>query len=373
MLIKNGTIFVDGAFIKSDMKVSDGVITEIAENISEKNEEVLDCSGKRIVPGMVDVHTHGCIGYDFTISSQEEIQEMLDFYAKIGTTSVLATVMTGPKDVLEGAMTRISAWAQKEGTSCKIEGIHMEGPFFASAKKGAHDEHCLLNPDIEFFKELQSLCNGIIRLVAIDPDLEGSEEFIKEFKDQLTISLGHSACNYDTAMRAFGWGASHVTHLFNAMLPMNHREPGLIGAFSDAEAQAEIICDGFHIHPSAIRLMFDANPGKMMLISDTISAMGLPDGDYLSGGLDVKVVNGEARLESGTIAGATKSLYQGVQNAIAFGIQPEVAILSATERPAKSVGIESKCGKIQVGRKADFLIVDNEYNLELVYVSGNLV
>ncbi len=376
MILKNGKVFYNRQFHNLDIRVVDNKINEINTHITPLSSELLiDCKEQLILPGMVDIHTHGCLGYDFTVSSDEQIAKMKKYYVSQGTTSVVATVMTGPKSTQKEAISRLSAHidCSPSPNSSRIVGINLEGPFFNVAQKGAHDENCLLSLDDNYMEELFQLSNNNILLIDIDPTLKNSMDFIKKYKEKSTISLAHTACDYNLALESFAAGAKHITHLFNAMKGLHHREPGMIGAFYDSNANAEVICDGFHIHPAVIRLMFKACGNRIVLISDSISATGLPDGKYVSGGLDIFVEDGKAKLSSGTIAGSTISLLDGVKNAISFGITPEVAIHSATELAAKSVGIDEKVGSIEVNKYADLLILSADWNLETVMINGTFV
>jgi N-acetylglucosamine-6-phosphate deacetylase len=214
------------------------------------------------------------------------------------------------------------------------------------------------------------LSGGRVRLIAIDPELPKAEELVRRCKnDGVAVSLGHTACNYELACKAAGWGADHVTHLFNAMQPLHHREPGLIGAAVDKEMYVELICDGIHLHPSIIRMMFKLCPEKVLLISDSMPAAGLSDGEYELGGIKVYVKDGKATQDDGTIAGSTISVYEAMVNAIRFGVPEEQAVLSASYLPAKSLGMEDEVGSIEIGHKAAFLIVDEEWKLVNVYIN----
>jgi N-acetylglucosamine-6-phosphate deacetylase len=253
-------------------------------------------------------------------------------------------------------------------------GVHAEGPFLGEKKKGAHDARYLWKAERENYEVLANACGGWLRLLAIDPELEGAEDLIHRCKENgVTVSLAHTACGYDTACKAAEWGADHVTHLFNAMQPLHHREPGLIGAAVDKEMYVELICDGIHLHPAIIRMMFALCPEKVLLISDSMQAAGLSDGEYELGGIKVYVKDGKATQADGTIAGSTISVYDAVVNAIRFGIPEEQAVLSATYLPAKSVGLENEVGSIECGRMADFIVVDADWNLEEVYIGGKII
>lgn len=372
MIIKNASVFIDAGFQNVDIRVKEGKFSEIAVNLTtEDGEEVVDAAGKKILPGMVEVHSHGCLGFDFCAANQEEIHTMRGYYGSHGTTSLLATVMTSGQDKLRQAMRELKPCMHKEDGLTRIQGINLEGPFFNPQKKGAHDESCLIPLDEEFFDELNMLSGNNMRLLDVDPTLDNALEFIEKYSKKMTVSLAHTICDYELANQAIEAGATQITHLFNAMLGLHHRAPGLIGAFSDNETvNAELICDGFHVHPSVMRMMYKACGDRILLISDSISAMGLPDGNYTSGGLDIFVENGEAKLKNGTIAGSTITLFEGLRRTISYGIKEEEAILGATIRPAKAVGIAEKVGSIEVGKYADFLIIDEDYNLENVYIGG---
>jgi N-acetylglucosamine-6-phosphate deacetylase len=303
----------------------------------------------------------------------EGIGKMCNYYAYNGITSVLATTMTDGKENSYQAMSNIKDYCNQEKSGSRILGINLEGPFLGKDKKGAHDERYLLEIDIEFFEKLDELSGKQIRIVSIDPNLTGAMEFIRDYKDEKVISLAHTSASYETAISAMKAGANHVTHLFNAMNPLHHREPGLLGAALEKPCFTEIICDGIHIHPAIIRFLFQSIPGKVVLISDSMMAAGLSDGNYLLGGLNVTVQNGKATLEDGTIAGSATNLYHSMCNAIKFGVKPEDAILSATYLPAKSIGKEGVAGSIGIGRKADLLILHKDYSIKTVLINGKQV
>lgn len=369
MLFQNATVFYQGKFQTLDLKIQDDLILEVGHNLYD--EEVIDCTGKLILPGAIDLHTHGCIGHDFSESTPEEIAAMQQYYASHGVTSVAATTMTMNLELYRAALKNIKAAMLQHYPGARILGINMEGPFLGKSKKGAHDEQYLMPLDEELFEELDGLSDNQIQIVDLDPCLDGAMEFISKYSKTKTISLAHTPCGYDTAMEAFDHGASHITHLFNAMNGLHHRDPGVIGALADRDGvRAEIICDGIHIHPAVIRMMFGLCPQKIVLISDSMSACGLGDGSYLLGGLPVTVKDGKATLEDGTIAGSTTNAFQCMVNAIRFGVPKEAAVLSATLLPAKQLKKDRLVGSIEPGKKADLVITDSEFSIQTVYCNG---
>lgn len=375
MLIKNGLVFRESGFEHADIRVKDGRFTELAPNGSlspEQGEEVMDVQGMRILPGLVDVHSHGRTGEDFSFVTEETVQKLCLSYAECGVTAVLGTTMTNDPATVEASIAAMGRYRGEGGA--KFLGIHMEGPFLGKDKKGAHDEAYLCEPDKKWVDKLQNLSNHQIRLITVDPCLPGASEFISACKeDGIFVSLGHTSCDYDTALQAADYGADHVTHLFNAMNPLLHRAPGLIGAAADKGMYMELICDGIHVHPSLIRLMFAAGAEQMLLISDSMQAAGLSDGEYELGGLQVFVKEGKATLADGTIAGSTTNVYDAMVNVIRFGVPAEQAIRSASYLPAKSIGMEDKVGSIRPGAAADFLVVADDWKLCHVYIDGKCI
>lgn len=370
MLLQNGVIFYKGNFLKMDMRTESHQIVEIAPHISGKDR--IDCSEKLIIPGLIDLHTHGCVGYDFSTSSPKEINQMLEYYQTCGITSVCATTMTmSPQNCKEAA--KNIAIAAKNSPASRIIGINMEGPFLNPQKKGAHDETLLLSPDATLIEETNQLSDGLLRIMDIAPELPGAMDIIKKYSKEKIISLAHTSSNYSMALEAFEHGANHITHLFNAMNGLHHRDPGLVGALYEKDFFAEVICDGTHIHPTVIRMIFELCAPKLVLISDSMCACGLSDGDYQLGGLDVTVCGQTATLADGTIAGSVTNVYQGMLNAIKFGIKPEQAVLSATLLPAQSIRCDHQYGSLEVGKTADFLILDKDYKLLSVFQDGRLV
>ena len=362
MIIKRGKVFQeDGNFLEQAIYINDHRLVDKAEY--QYDGEVIDAEGLLVLPGLVDIHSHGAAGEDFSDGNPEGLKKILQYEKRCGITSYCPTSMTFPKERLRQIFASIKGAQTEEGA--KVVGINMEGPFLDPAKKGAHVEEWIAAPDAAFVRELNQEVDGLVRLVTLAPNMEGAEEFIKEMHEEVCISLGHTAADYDCASGAMKLGAHHVTHLYNAMQPFGHRAPGLIGAaMDDPECMVELICDGYHIHPSAIRAAFRLfGPERVILISDSMRATGMENGTYELGGQEVTVQDRKAVLKDGTLAGSATNLYGCMCKAVEFGIPLEQAIMAATANPARSIGIFDRVGSIRIGKQADLLLVSE--NLEL--------
>ena len=337
-----------------DFEVVDGKFTKVGKIDGEGT----DLGGKTVIPGLVDVHTHGCVGGD---TMDAEFAKMCDYLAKNGITSWLPTTMTVAMEDIEKTM--------NSKTDCKgaqILGFHMEGPYINVKYKGAQNEKFIKAPDIEEFKKLPN-----VKMVTIAPEVEGSMEFIKEAKDLCVVSLGHTDTTYDIAMEAIKNGANCLTHSFNAMPPLHHRNPGLLGAGMETGIYAQIICDGLHIHKAVILAMYKIfGTDRLVLISDSMRATGMSDGEYEFGGQPIQVKDGVARTMEGAIAGSTTNLWACVNKAVEFGIPFEDAVKMATETPAKMIGVNK--GQITEGYDADFVVLDDDRTILGTYIAGNL-
>ena len=362
MIIKGGKVFQeDGSFLEQAIYINDHRLVDKAEY--QDDGEVIDAEGLLVLPGLVDIHSHGAAGEDFSDGNPEGLKKILQYEKRCGITSYCPTSMTFPKERLRQIFASIKGAQTEDGAT--VVGINMEGPFLDPAKKGAHVEKWIAAPDVAFVRELNQDADGLVRLVTVAPNMDGAEEFIKEMHEEVCISLGHTAADYDCASRAMKFGAHHVTHLYNAMQPFGHRAPGLIGAaMDDPECMVELICDGYHIHPSAIRAAFRMfGPERVILISDSMRATGMENGTYELGGQEVTVKDRKAVLKDGTLAGSATNLYGCMCKAVEFGIPLEQAIMAATANPARSIGIFDRVGSIRIGKQADLLLVSE--NLEL--------
>lgn len=369
MVLKNGLVLDKSFhFVKADVVVEGGKITHIGKCTCDK--DIVDCTGKYIIPGLVDIHTHGCGGCDACDGTIEALDVLSETQGKAGITSFCATSMTVPEEQLNQVFTAVGEYMKGKQKGAAIIGINMEGPFFNESKKGAQRGDCLKLPNVEFFRNLNAKCGNNVKLVDLAPELEGSIEFIKAVKDEVTVSIGHTAADYDIAMEAILNGASHVTHLYNAMNGLTHRSPGVIGAASDTNVYAEIICDGIHIDASAIRAAFKLMEDRICLISDSMSAAGMENGEYELGGQKVFVKDKKATLVDGTIAGSATNLADCMRKAVEFGIPLETAVKAATFNPAASIGMEKQIGCIDINLDADLIVMDKELNFEKVFFKG---
>lgn len=371
MILKNAEVFLGGSFWQMDVKINGELIEQVGYNLH--GGEICDLTGKLLLPGFIDIHTHGCCGYDFSDCTLEEINEMTKFYAHNGITSVVAATMTMPEDRLKSALSVLNKAISQGTKGSTLLGINLEGPYISREKNGAHEEKFLARISSQHFENLHKISGGNIKIVTVDPCLENAIDFIQKHKNNLTIALGHTNCTYSQAVNAVNAGASHITHIFNAMRQPHHREPALLGVLVDSDVTAELICDGVHIHESIIRMMFKLCPLKIVLISDSISACGSTKIQNKLAGKKVLIEGKRAVLENGGIAGSLITLNQAVKKAVEFGVEKEKAILSATLIPAKVIKMDNIIGNIEVGKRADLVVADKDLNIQKVFVKGKVV
>lgn len=374
MILKNAEVF-NGDFekIRADVKIDGEKISKIG-NFS--SEDGLDLTGLVVMPGLIDMHIHGCGGADTGDATPEALETMSQTLVKNGVTSFCPASMTLSFEELTKIFANIDAMKDKVG-GAYIHGANMEGPYIAMSKKGAQNPLYVRNPDKEEFKKLYEGCNGAIRVVDIAPECDGGDEFIKEIQPICPVSIAHTDAGYDEAVHAIELGVRHITHLFNAQSGLHHRKPGVVGAAFDVGrangVRAELICDGFHIHPATLRIAFrEMGEDGTVIISDSMKAAGCPDGDYDLGGQPVYVRDGKALLADGTIAASTSNVYKELKNVISFGIPEKQSVKSATINPAKAIRVDDKTGSIEEGKLADILVVDKDYNIKLVIVKGEI-
>lgn len=425
MIIDNVKVYTEaGTFVPGGIVTEKDKITEIyteqeRENIFKKMNidteaemqkeklagNIIDGNGAYAIPGLIDLHFHGCMGDDFCDGKKEAIQRIAEYEASVGVTAIALATMTLPVEELESILQTAAAykkeWEEESkrqnetdsvAESLSVEenseikekkkradfvGINMEGPFISPVKKGAQDERNIISCDEKIAQSFLDASDNLVKFMGIAPEeSENAVSFIKDMKDKVNISLAHTNASYEKAKEAFDAGANHAVHLFNAMPAFTHREPGVVGAVSDSEhVMAEIICDGVHIHPSMVRAAFKMmGAERMILISDSMRATGMPDGQYTLGGLDVKVRGNRATLVSdGALAGSVTNLADCMRTAVQqMGIPLETVIACVTKNPAISLGIYEERGSISAGKKADIVLLDEKLGLKTVIKSGML-
>ena len=368
MKISNAKVFLNGRFTDGGIEFDEKILA-----VGPDSSGGLDARGCYIIPGLIDVHTHAAVGEDASDGKPEGLVKMSRYYAERGVTSWCPTTMTLKEPELTRAMHAIRDFKRPHG-GARIAGVNLEGPFLNLKKCGAQNPDNLHAPDIELFKRLFDASGGTVKIVTVAPEEPGAIEFIREVSKLCTVSLGHTTASYDTACSAYEAGASHTTHLFNAMPALAHREPGVAAAAMDCGASVELITDGLHIHPAVIRLTHRLFGEKLVLISDSLRCAGMPDGEYELGGQPITMKNGRATLTgTDTLAGSSISLMDGLRRAVRFGVPLESAVLAATLAPAKAIGMDAHIGSLKAGSAADIVVLDAELNLKAVYINGEAV
>ena len=362
MKIINGLVFdLERGFIARELYTKNDVITSTASDASD--DPIVDASGCYVIPGLVDVHFHGCCGEDFSDATPEGLQKMADYELSNGVTYICPAGMTLPEDQLIKLCQNAANHKASSDHGAELVGINLEGPFLSEAKKGAQNGAYLRDPDLDLLNRLQEEAQGLVKLVTIAPEQPGALDFIRGAGD-ITVSVGHTTADYDTASAAFAAGARHATHLYNGMPPLHHRTPGVIGAAFDApSAKVEVICDGVHIHQSVIRLTFRLfGKERVILISDSLRAAGMPDGQYVLGGQDVIVRGNRATLADNpnTLAGSATNLMDCMRTAVSFGIPLEDAVRAASYNPAQSIGMDNRIGTLDAGKDATMILLDQK-------------
>lgn len=380
ILLKNAQTYAGHVFQKKDILISDGKIGRIEECgvlSSEGYDRVIDCEGKKAVPGFIDVHTHGAAGIDVNAATAEGLETIARFFASQGTTSCLVSILTDTPEQTLWCIDEYNKWKTLEHKGAEIIGIHLEGPFLASEYKGAMPEHLLKKaPDLELVKRYQDAASGAVRYMTISPELEGMPEFIRDVSGLgIKVAIGHSGASYERAMEAIQSGAVAGTHVGNAMKLLHQHFPAIFGAVLESDIYCEMICDGLHLHPGTVRILLKAKGlDKAVAITDSIMAAGLPDGEYKLGVNDVVVVDGDAKLKEGGVrAGSTLTLAQAYRNLLKFTGRTEEEILPVlTKNPAEMLGVYNELGSIEEGKAADILIMDADRQICTTIVRGRI-
>ena len=372
LLIHANYLDEDFRLVQGDIEIEDGKILRVGKDLPRKEEDLaVDCAGSyTVVPGFVDVHIHGCAGADTCDATREALEAMAAFLLAHGVTSFCPTTMTTSRETIQAALLAAKDMMDHpmEG-GARVVGVNMEGPFIAKERKGAQKEEDILPPDFPLFQRFYEESGGIVRLVDVAPEQPGGLEFVEKASQLCTVSIAHTTADYDQAKAAFDKGVTHATHLFNAMSGLHHRKPGVVGAvFDDERVNAELICDGHHLHPAVLRTAFRLLGDRAVVVSDSMRANGMAEGESFDlGGQMVTVRGGLATLEDGTIAGSVTNLHQEVKNLVSYGVPFEQAVKAATLTPAKAIGLEGEIGSIEPGKRADLVVLDKDLEIVAVY------
>ena len=374
MIIRNAKVFTGGCrFEERDLLIRDGRIVFGA--VPMDGEEVLDARGSYALPGLVDIHFHGAVGHDFCDADEAGLQAIADFEASKGVLAICPATMTFSEEILNGIMD--AAAAHKNGRGADLVGINMEGPYISPRKVGAQNPKYVMGADAGMFRRLQARSGGLIKLVDVAPEEPGNLDFIRACRDEVRISIAHTCTDYETAKEAFAAGASHMTHLYNAMPGITHRAPGPIIAALEEGAEVELITDGVHIHPAMVRFTFRTfGDSHVILVADSMMACGLPDGQYSLGGQAVTVRGPRATLTEhpGTIAGSATCLYDCMRRAVLdMGVPLASAVRAATLNPARSIGIDADYGSLEPGRWGNVVLADDQLNIQKVIRRGEVL
>ena len=396
-LLRNGLVYLQGKFRPADLVVSEGMIREIREvktggmangrpvtGGSQAEEEcpaqpyqIIDFGGARVVPGFIDVHTHGAVGVDVNGADAAGYEQICRFFAARGTTAWLGSVLTDTREQTLRSIAAYQQWQEVEHQGAKLLGLHLEGPFLAAEYKGAMPEHLLQKGDWQLVREYQEAARDAIRYITVSPEVEGCMEMIPRLRQMgMTVAIGHTGADYECVMAAVRAGATGATHTGNAMRLLHQHEPAAWGAVMEAdEVYCEIICDGLHLHPGTVRLVIKTKGlNRVVLVTDSIMAAGQPDGNYKLGVNDVVVADGDAKLrDGGGRAGSTLTMDRALKNVLAFtGLTLEAVIPMLTENPARLIGVDDRMGTLAVGKEANLVILNEQYEVMRTFVSGKV-
>ncbi|ABY95654.1 MULTISPECIES: N-acetylglucosamine-6-phosphate deacetylase [Thermoanaerobacter] len=376
LLLKHGEIYTQNEIIyNGDLLISNGKISSIGKNLSTNDAEVIDLKGKKIVPGFIDIHIHGGVGHDTMDATYEALNAISIHLAKHGVTSFCPTTMTMDIPYILNALKNINETMKKKTAGAQILGAYVEGPFISKEHKGAQDEKYIIPPDKNLFDEFLEIAGGNIKVIALAPEKDPDGSFVEHVtKKGVKVSLGHTNATYEEMKNGVEHGATIAVHTYNGMKGLHHREPGALGeVFLDDRIYSEVIVDFIHTHPASVKLLIKIKgTDKVILISDAMSACGLGDGEYKLGGQKVFVKNGEARLESGSLAGSTLTLDKAVKNITSLGVPLFEACKMASLNPAKAIGVDDRKGSIEVEKDADIVVLNNDLTVYMTIIEGKV-
>ena len=373
LVLRNAWVYRGHGFVPGDVLCEGGKIAAIGTDLTAPGARELDCEGRMLAPGFIDAHTHGAYGVDVNAATAEDLGRIAAFFASQGTTSWQASVLTDTQEQTLWCLGQIAQAMKAEGRGAQLLGAHLEGPFLAPEYKGAMPESLLRKGDAALLRRYQRAFPGVVKYLTVSPEVEGVPEMIAEVAEDVVVAIGHSGADYATAMRAIHSGARCVTHTFNALRLFHQHEPAIMGAALESDAWCEAICDGRHLHPASVRLLLKCKGwDRVIAVTDSIMAAGLPDGQYKLGVNDVTVVDGDAKLTStGMRAGSTLTTGQALQNLVAFTGHPVEDVLPLlTSNVAHALRIEERKGSIDPGKDADFVLLDHRLNVRATVVGG---
>ncbi len=374
-LLKHAKLYTNGGFSEGNLLICDGKIEALGPGVLA-DCETIDLNGAYLTPGFLDVHTHGAAGVDVNAADVAGLERIGKFFASQGTTGWLASVLTDTEEQTIWCLEQIKEAAGRPMEGAQLMGAHLEGPFLASEYKGAMPEHLLQRGNIDLFHKYQAAAGGTVRYITVSPEVAGVPEMVEALAGEVRIAIGHSGADYASSMYCIRNGASSCTHTFNAMRLFHQHEPAIMGAVIESDIYCEAICDGRHLHPATARMLLKAKGyDRVIAVTDSIMAAGLPDGNYKLGVNDIVVEEGDAKLATtGVRAGSTLTTGQALRNLVRFTGQPLERVLPLlTENPARMLGIFGRKGSLQLGKDADLVVLDNELQVKATYVGGRAV
>lgn len=380
-LIRHVKIVLEDSITEGSVRIENGIIARIIEGAAEDSFEadhIVDGQGAWLLPGFIDVHVHGGFGGDFMDANEESYDTITKFHASQGTTGMLATTVTASPEAIEAVFEAAGAYMKKEMPNAALLGVHLEGPFLSPKWIGAQNPAFLSPPRIDWLEDWTERFPGILKQLTLAPEIEGAFEAIKWLSERnIVAACGHTDATYEVMTRAAEAGLTQAVHTYNAMRPLHHREPGTVGAvLTDDRIYAELIADGHHVHPGAIKLLAASKPeDKLILITDAMSAAGRPDGLYELGGLPVIVKDGVARLQEGNLAGSSLTMIGAFRFMLEHtGLSVNAISRCASANPARQLGLFDRTGSIAAGKQADLVLAEPDFSkVRSTWVNGRQV